>query len=274
MKNITRGAGFARLLLAGAVATGLSFSGLVNAADPEFSYNGDTGPGYWSELDSAWAACAGVAPDSRQSPIDIDHAVVDHTLKPLALQTYPTPIDLINNGHTIEEEYEGTGSAITFEGKGYELQQFHFHSLSEHAVNGERGNMELHAVFQDAGTGDRLVVGLLFEIGRPNPFLQTLIDAGLPKKNGNVTMTPKLINLADVLTSTSSYYTYAGSLTTPPCTENVTWIVLAKAATLSQAQFQAFRHILGNDFRPLQRSNGRVIRSTQPVLPHWFDPHE
>jgi carbonic anhydrase len=133
--------------------------------------------------------------------------------------------------------------------------------------------MELHAVFQDPGTGDRLVIGLLFEIGRPNPFLQTLIDAGLPKKNGNVTMTPRLINLADVLTSTSSYYTYGGSLTTPPCTENVTWVVLAKPATLSGSQFQDFRRILGNDFRPLQRSNGRVIRSTHPALPHWFDGH-
>jgi carbonic anhydrase len=262
MKNISRAAGIVRFLVVGAVATGLSLSAPLSAADTEFSYNGDTGPGFWSELDPAWAACAGTAADSRQSPIDIDHAVVDHTLKPLALQTYPTSIDIFNNGHTIEQEYEGTGSAITFEGEGYELQQFHFHSLSEHTIDGQHGNLELHAVFQDTATGNRLVIGLLFEIGRPNPFLQTLIDAGLPKKNGNATTTPTLINLSDVLTSTSSYYTYAGSLTTPPCTENVTWVVLAKQATLSSAQFQAFRRILGNDFRPLQQRNGRVIRST------------
>jgi carbonic anhydrase len=107
---------------------------------------------------------------------------------------------------------------------------------------------------------------VLFEISKKsNPFLQTLIDAGLPKKNGDTKVTSTLINLADVLTSTSSYFTYSGSLTTPPCSENVTWIVLAKPANVSQAQFQSFRRILGNDFRPLQNLNGRVLRSTRDL---------
>jgi carbonic anhydrase len=126
--------------------------------------------------------------------------------------------------------------------------------------------MELHSVFQEPTTGNKLVVGVLFEISKKsNPFLQTLIDAGLPKKNGDTKVTSTLINLADVLTSTSSYFTYSGSLTTPPCSENVTWIVLAKPANVSQAQFQSFRRILGNDFRPLQNLNGRVLRSTRDL---------
>jgi carbonic anhydrase len=184
-------------------------------------------------------------------------------LRPLALQSYPTTVDIFNNGHTIEQSYEGTGSVILFEGRYFELLQFHFHSLSEHIVNADRGAMELHAVFQESSRGDKLVVGVIFEIGkRNNRFVQVLIDAGLPRKNGETTVTATPINLADVLPDTSSYFTYPGSLTTPPCTENVTWIVLANAAKVSQTQFQSFRRILGNDFRPLQNLNGRVVRST------------
>jgi carbonic anhydrase len=268
MKSIARRTGIITLS-ALSLAFGLSITGFANAADPEFSYNGDNGPGYWSELDPAWSACAGTSSDARQSPIDIEHATVDRNLRPLALRTVPTIIDMFNNGHTIEERYEGTGSSITFESKFYELQQVHFHALSEHAVGGERGAMELHSVFQEPTTGNKLVIGLLFEIGKKsNPFLQTFIDAGLPKKNGDTKVTSALVDLSDVLTSTSSYFTYAGSLTTPPCSENVTWVVLARPAEVSSSQFQAFRRILGNDFRPLQELNGRVVRSTHPLSPH------
>lgn len=132
--------------------------------------------------------------------------------------------------------------------------------------------MELHAVFQDRSSTDKLVVGEIFEVARKkNRFLQVLIDAGLPRKNGATTVTSTPINLADVLTSTSSYFTYPGSLTTPPCSENVTWIVLAKTAKMSQSQFQAFRRILGNDFRPLQALNGRVVRFTSAPSQHGQD---
>lgn len=251
-------------LFATIVVAGFSFAGSVNAADTEFSYNGDNGPAYWWELNSEWGACAGTAMDVRQSPIDIDHAKIDRNLKPLDLQTYPTTIDIFNNGHAIEQRYEDTGSTIYFEGRDYALQQFHFHTLSEHAVEGERGAMELHAVFLEPVSGDNLVVGMLFEVSKKsNAFIQVLIDAGLPMKNGDTTVTDTLIDLADALTSTSSYYTYPGSLTTPPCSENVTWIVLQKPAKFSQAQFESFRRILGNDFRPLQDLNGRTVRTTQ-----------
>ena len=260
------------ILSAVIVATGLSFAGAVSAADAEFSYNGDNGPAYWWELNPEWGACAGTALDARQSPIDIDHVKIDWNLKPLELQTFPTTIDIFNNGHSIQQRYENTGSTIYFEGRAYELQQFHFHTLSEHAVEGERGAMELHAVFQEPGSGDNLVIGMLFEAGKKNnPFIQTLIDAGLPENNGDTTVTDELIDLADVLTSTSSYYTYPGSLTTPPCSENVTWIVLQKPAKFSQAQFQSFRRILGNDFRPLQDLNGRTVRGTSKKSSHKYD---
>jgi len=258
-------------LSAAVLAAGLGFTESVSAAGAEFSYNGDTGPAYWFELSPDWAACAGTAVDARQSPVNIHRTRFDPHLKSLALQTHPTSIDMFNNGHTIEQHYEGTGSRIVFEGTTYELQQFHFHTLSEHVISGEHADMELHAVFQDAAGVSNLVVGVLFEDGKKNnPFLQTLIDAGLPAKNGDTTVTSTQIDLADVLTSTASYFTYPGSLTTPPCSETVTWVVLAKPAKMTHAQGQSFRRILGNDFRPLQDLNGRRVRSTNVMPPHGF----
>lgn len=248
---------------------GFSFAGAVSASETEFSYNGDTGPAYWSELNEEWGACAGTAPDARQSPIDISHAKVDKHLKPLDIQTYPTTLDIFNNGHTIEQHYDGTGSIVYFEGREYELQQFHFHTLSEHTVDEGHGAMEIHAVFGEVSTGDNLVVGMLFEIGnKSNPFIQVLIDAGLPMKNGDTTVTADVIDLADVLTSTSTYYTYPGSLTTPPCSETVTWVMLQKPAQFTLAQYESFRRILGNNFRPLQNMNGRTVRATREKPSH------
>ena len=119
--------------------------------------------------------------------------------------------------------------------------------------------MEMHLVFAEGG-GTNLVIDQLFEKGRRNnKFIQTLIDAGLPAKDGDETVTGDLINVRDGLTRTNAYYTYSGSLTTPPCSEVVTWVVLKKPARISQDQFEAFRHILGNNFRPVQAGNGRQV---------------
>jgi len=254
---------FLRILASVVLVSGFGFIGFGNVSAAEFSYNGDTGPAYWWEQDSQWSACAGSTGDALQSPIDINHAKVDRSLQALELQIYPTTIDIINNGHTIEQKYEATGSSINFDGKVYELQQFHFHTFSEHTLNAKRGKMEMHAVFNDPDSGDNLVVGELFKIGKKqNQFIQTLIDAGLPEKNGDNTHTDDFINLADGLTDTSSYYTYSGSLTTPGCTENVSWIILKKQGKLTDEQWGAFRNILGNNFRPLQSRNNRIIRAT------------
>jgi carbonic anhydrase len=176
----------------------------------------------------------------------------------------PTPIALLNNGHVIEAEYE-PGSTLQFEGVVYHLEQFHFHTLSEHTVRGHYGAMELHAVLKDdlVNTTKIAVVGMRYTIGSDNPFLATLLAHGLPEKAGDDVKAEDTINLADGLTDTAAYYTYPGSLTTPPCSENVTWIVLKKVAELSPQQFEAFRHILGNDFRPLQERHGRVVRVTR-----------
>ena len=228
---------------------------------PEFAYSGDNGPGFWGET-PGWEACAGTGGTQRQSPIDIGHVVFDRHLGPLQLQLHETPLALTNNGHTIEEEYE-PGSSLMVNGVVYGLSQFHFHTLSEHTVAGRHAAMELHAVFADPASNNKAVVGQLFVIGRANRFVAELLAHGLPTKSGEEVNDPtQMINVADALTKTSRYYTYPGSLTTPPCTETVTWFVLHEYAQLSSEQLDAFRHILGNNFRPLQKQNGRTILST------------
>lgn len=265
MKRTPRREGIPQLSALVAIAA-LSLVGRANAQ--EFQYSGDDGPAHWSELSSEWGACAGPEGTARQSPINLGKVSIDKRLRRLKLQTYPTTIDIFNNGHTIEQHYEGTGSSIHFEGIDYELQQFHFHTLSEHTIGGEHGVMEFHAVFSSGNAN--LVVGMLFEIGWYfNPFIQKLINAGLPEREGDTTETDDAIDLADALTDTQSYYTYGGSLTTPPCSETVTWVVLTKPARLHHRQFESFRRILGNNFRPLQPLNGREVRISRPPHGHW-----
>jgi carbonic anhydrase len=235
--------------------------GSRSARADEFSYNGDEGPGYWGET-PGWEACAATSPTERQSPIDIDRVSTDRSLRSLQLSLHETPLAIVNNGHTLEQEYE-PGSTLKVNGVSYVLAQFHFHTLSEHTVQGSHGVMELHAVFADPNSDKKAVIGVLFEIGRENRFLDELMKHGLPKFTGQEISVPsEEINVADALTDTSQYYTYAGSLTTPPCSETVTWYVLKGRAELSQDQFDAFRNILGNDFRPLQKLNHRTVRAT------------
>ncbi|VAW65109.1 hypothetical protein MNBD_GAMMA11-2114 [hydrothermal vent metagenome] len=241
--------------LALAFAAGPGFTGLANATTP-FAYSGDNGPSYWGGTCNADTS-------QRQSPIDIVNPVIDTQLTPLNLNIADTSIDLLNNGHTIEQVYEGTGSSLFFNGVEYDLEQFHFHTFSEHVVAASRGDMELHGVFTDPVSGDHVVVSMMYDIGSTsNSLLQDLINAGLPPKEGDTSTANTIINLGANLTNTGAYYTYDGSLTTPGCTENVTWVVLKDRAILTQQQRTAFRGIMGNNFRPLQDVNGRTIRST------------
>jgi carbonic anhydrase len=219
----------------------------------KFSYTGDTGPGFWGEISSA---CAGVS-TSRQSPVDIDHAQVDRSLTPIDTVLGETSFTLKNPGYTLVATPETAGT-LTLNGTTFSLIEFHFHTLSEHTMNGRHSEMELHAVFQDANS--RLaVIGVLYRVGKADPFLAKILSAGLPEKTTSSAVTVSGLNLATAFTDLSRYYTYPGSLTTPPCSETVTWLVLRRQAELTASQLEQFRKVLGNDFRPQQPLNGRVV---------------
>jgi carbonic anhydrase len=242
-----------QIALAGILACMSCCSLTISAQEKAtFSYTGDTGPGFWGEISSACAATS----TSRQSPVDIDHAQVDQSLTPLDTVLRETSFTLTNPGYTVVAIPE-TADTLTLNGITFSLIQFHFHTLSEHTINGRYSVMELHVVFQDANS-NLAVIGVLYRIGKANPFLAKILSAGLPEKTTSSPVTVTL-NLETAFTDLSSYYTYPGSLTTPPCSETVTWLVLRRQAELTASQFEEFQRVLGNDFRPRQPLNGRVV---------------
>ena len=248
------------LLVSGAILFAHIDRPALANGDPGFAYTGDRGPKFWAELDSLNLACEG----SRQTPIDIrrNRAEIDFGLERLRSKIHPEPIKLKISAFALQMDYTN-GSSIEFGGKTWDLVQFHFHTLSEHAIDGKLGAMELHAVHVERGGNELLVLGQIFKVSsRPNQFLQRLLDAGLPEKSHEETTSSRRIDLEDAFTNTASYYTYSGSLTTPPCSEIVTWVVLKRPARMTRKQLAAFQGVMGNNFRPLQNLNNRRVRQT------------
>jgi carbonic anhydrase len=244
-----------RAFLGFGLACGLAM--VCHGSQPDFSYSGDTGPGFWAEKSPACATTA----SSRQSPVNIGEVVVDRQLLPLDVLAGETSFTVKNPGYTVVASPR-SAALLTLNGTTFQLLQFHFHTLSEHTLHGRHAVMELHAVFQDASS-QLTVIAVMYRVGRENPFLATILRVGLPQKTTSPAVTVDGLNLANAFTDLSSYYTYPGSLTTPPCSENVTWFVLQQFAEMSASQLQRFRDVLGNDFRPLQNLNDRVILATR-----------
>jgi carbonic anhydrase len=249
------------LAIAGLTGAALSTARTVDApaAKHTFSYSGDAGPAFWSGLAPDWADCSS---NHRQSPINISAATVNRALKPLVLSLRPSRVRLVNDGHTVKLQYDH-GSFIRWQGRSYTLLQLHFHTPSEHTVNGRRYSMELHAVFQNPNTHKLVVIGQLYRLGHINRFLDRF-DRHLPQKSGDTTTLHRMVNAANAFVNTRAYWTYAGSLTTPPCSPTVTFIVLKRPATMSPRQLHGeFWRVMGDNFRPQQARNGRVIESTR-----------
>lgn len=237
-----------------------AFAQTISAPASEFAYTGDKGPAFWAQ--SADAPACAPSPTARQSPIDISGAVEDRRLLPLNLDLQQTSMVLSNPGYNVKG-VPGKEQVLTLNGQPYKMLEIHFHTLSEHTVNGRQGVMEAHAVFLDKATESRLaVIGVIYKIGKPNAFLQKFLANGLPQKSTSPHKVVSSIDLSKAFTNTASYYTYAGSLTTPPCSPTVQFYILQDWAEMSQQQFQTFHEVVGNNFRPLQARNGRVIRKT------------
>lgn len=220
-----------------------------------WEYEGLDGPDHWSELCPGFLACSGQV----QSPVNITGAVDDATLAPIAPVYTASKTQIVNNGHTLQFTYDA-GSTITVDGETYTLLQFHSHTPSEHTVNGQSYPLEIHFVHKNDATGKLAVIGLLFEEGAENAHLQPFI-ANLPDtKDEQFVSATTTFNAADWFPGDKSYFTYSGSLTTPPCSEIVTWIVLEEPVEASTAQIHAFEAIEHENNRPIQPLYGRVIK--------------
>jgi carbonic anhydrase len=218
-----------------------------------WSYEGESGPEHWGSLSPDYALCA---QGRSQSPIDIQGAA-EADLPNLELKYAPTPVVITNNGHSIQVDY-APGSSMVLDGVRYELAQFHFHSPSEHTVNGVNAAAEMHLVHKSAD-GALAVVGVLIEPGVQNSRFDP-IWKNLPAQAGPAQRFEQTIHVADLLPGDLRTWRYSGSLTTPPGTEGVHWNLMVEPVTVSQAQIDAFRQVMHGNNRLVQPLNGRVIQ--------------
>ena len=225
---------------------------------PHFSYEGETGPERWGDLSEDWV----LAKTGReQSPIDLvaDQAMAGESTLELSYQD--SPVTLLHNGHTVQMNY-APGSSMAIDGASYALKQFHFHTPSEHTLNGEATPMEVHLVHQNSD-GDLAVLGVMVVAGEENAFLAKFWNVLPTEEAPAVTHDDLSVNVADLLPANRSFFRYEGSLTTPPCTEGVRWTVLQDPVEASQAQIDKLHGIMGSNARPVQPLNERTLQLVQ-----------
>lgn len=220
-------------------------------AKDHWSYDGSTGPEHWGELNPENSLCKS---GKAQSPVDLKWS------KPrkggaIKLMYKSGPAKVVDNGHTVQVNVE-PGNKAMIRGNTYELVQFHFHSSSEHTLSGNVMPMEVHFVHKDQ-KGDTAVIGAFLIAGNDNPEIDKIWNHVPQAKNEEVDA--GTIDLAALLPSKKTYYHYTGSLTTPPCTEGVSWNVMNTPVTLSKEQILSFRALYSINNRPIQPLNGRKV---------------
>jgi carbonic anhydrase len=220
-----------------------------------WSYEGETGPANWSKINVDWGKCG---TGNRQSPIDIRDGIKVN-LEQITFDYHPSSFTEVNNGHTISVTVGG-GNFITVGNQTYELQEFHFHRPSEERINGKGTEMVIHMVHRSA-EGKIAIVAVLIERGQPHRLMQTIWD-NLPLEKFEAVSPSIVIDPADALPERREYFTYMGSLSEPPCTEGVLYLVFKQPKQASPAQMALFSRLYPLNARPVQPSAGRMIKES------------
>lgn len=241
-----------RLVRSLLIAAGLT---PVLALASHWSYEGHASPEHWGELSNEFKECQ---TGKNQSPIDITHSLEAH-IAPLDVHYSQSPVALLNNGHTIQASFDQKANNIVdFDNIKVDLQQFHFHAPSENTINGKHAAMEMHLVHKESN-GDVVVVAVMFDIGAENPALTELWKKMPQQAEKTAPLTAK-IDMNTLLPTDKTYWRFSGSLTTPPCSEGVTWLVMKHPLTMSETQLQQFKAVMHHDNnRPVQPLHGRVV---------------
>lgn len=216
-----------------------------------WSYTGSNGPEEWGKLSPEFSFCSC---GKSQSPIDISQfEVAGH---PNIIFNYKaSAATVINNGHTIQANLADRDNSIAVDDVPFQLIQFHFHTPSEHTINGLSFPIELHLVHSDAA-GNLAVVGVMMRNGAENRELSSIFNSKAAERESAF---EDSFDISNLLPEGAAYYRYTGSLTTPPCTEGVMWIVLETPIEMSEMQIQSFKEIFPFNNRPIQPLNGRRI---------------
>lgn len=228
-------------------------AGTALASEAEWSYSGENGPEHWAALDPDFALCA---KGTNQSPVNLS-GFIEAELEPLAFDYNGIVTELLNNGHTIQASH-AAGSTLKVGGRSFELKQIHFHAPSEHQVEGKSFPFEAHFVHADAD-GHLAVLGVLYSVGEENAALKKLWQQ-MPKEAGKQEGMAAQVRAEQLLPENRDYWRLNGSLTTPPCSEGVLWLILKTPATVSEAQVRQFSEVMGHpNSRPAQAVNARAV---------------
>ncbi len=225
----------------------------AEAHKTHWTYEGKQGPDNWAKLSPEFAICE---TGRNQSPINIENTM-RASLKPLkGIQKFPAK-DIVNNGHTVQVNFK-QGNMLVLDSAPYQMKQVHFHAPSENTINGKSFPLEAHFVHADA-KGNLTVIGVMFKEGEASPGLEKLW-AQLPDKEGTPVSLKSRVIPSELIPENRAYYRFSGSLTTPPCSEGVRWLLMKTSMTASKAQIEAFeRAVKHHNNRPVQALNGRVI---------------
>ncbi|SHO46408.1 carbonic anhydrase [Desulfopila aestuarii] len=240
----------AALIITGCVAVSAHASGSEGV---HWGYSGDNGPEHWGQLSPDFSMCG---TGKNQSPVNLT-SFIEAELEPLAMQYATEAIEVLNNGHAIQVNF-APGSSLEVEGRKYELKQIHFHSPSENVIDGKFYPMEGHLVHADA-KGQLAVVAVMYEDGPVNSAIAATWQE-MPGAAGEKKPLAGVGTVEGFLPGSRDYYRFNGSLTTPPCTEGVTWLVLKESAKLTADQIGQFQKVMGMaNNRPVQPTNARMI---------------
>jgi carbonic anhydrase len=236
---------------AGILLVSASLLASADETAPHWAYTGEHGVKAWGDMPGDGTCKLG----HEQSPIDIRDAKKGK-LAPLDLGYKKGSADIVNNGHTIQVT-PADGGGLNIDGVPYKLVQFHFHTPSEEKIHGKAYSMVMHLVHQNAD-GKLAVIAVLLTEGKANAALAPVFD-NMPAKEGDKKSLPAALDVTDFLPADKGYYTFNGSLTTPPCSEGVRWFVLKHPVEISKAQHATFQKLYKMNARPVQPLNGRVV---------------
>ena len=233
--------------------------GDAHGGDVHWAYEGENGPQNWGKLKPEFNACA---MGKRQSPINIEEsATLRGPAEPLGFSYTASGGSVVNNGHTIQVDLQGDNT-LTVRGSVYKLVQFHFHTPSEEQVNYRNYAMVAHLVHKN-NEGQLAVVAVLLDAGVANTLINTVWTYMPLDTQDRVRLPAGIIDMNELLPQNQRYYQFIGSLTTPPCTEGVLWMVLKTPTQLSREQIRLFQQLFPNNARPVQAVNGRAVRDAQ-----------
>jgi len=226
-----------------------------HGAAPHWDYAGSAGPDSWAQMKPEFAACGS---GTRQSPIDIRDGIKVN-LDPVQFDYKPSAFRVVDNGHTVQVNV-GPGNSIEVMGRRYDLLQFHFHRPSEERINGRQFDMVAHLVHKDLD-GRLAVVAVLLERGSAHPLVQNIWN-NLPLEKGEDVAARTTLDMNSLLPAERSYFTYMGSLTTPPCSEGVLWMVMKTPMPIAPEQIGVFSRLYPMNARPIQSVAGRLIKES------------